>query len=136
VDRVAVTGRIRFMGGAAFRAKVGTVSVTWPFVTTMLDDWGVKVDIRPRLLRKLFVRVLADGAASPTVLWAADWASFESFEVARRSVVLRASSPTPGSCRLTMLGSQTLQQLKASAERHGVPVRPVRTTLRWYLGPR
>jgi hypothetical protein len=136
VDPVAVTGdgSVRIVGGAAFRGRIGTVSVNWPLAVAALDDWGVLVDIRPRFLKKLLALTLRDGGATSTAAWGAQWASIGSLEVARRSAVWRVSGARPGSCRFAVLRPRALQELRAYAERHEVPVRPVRTTLRWYLG--
>jgi hypothetical protein len=125
---------VRITGGAAFRGKIGTVSVTWPLAVAELDDWGVRVDIRPRFLKKLLRFALADTAAD-SAAWSAPWASIERLEVARRSTVLRAAGTVTGGCRFAVLGARAIDELKSSAERRGVPIQPVRTTLRWYLGP-
>jgi len=135
VDSVAVTGngRIRILGGAAFRAKIGTVSVTWPLASAVLDDWGVQVDIRARFLKKLLGPALTDGAAAAAV-WGAQWATIDSLEAARRSVVLRAPGTPASSCRFAVVRPRALEALIASAGQHEVPVRRVRTTLGWYFG--
>lgn len=133
MTRAADGSPIRIRGAGAFVARRGTVSVTWPLASAELDEWGVRVNIRPRWLKRLLASVLVQDVTDAAV-WGQQWASIASLEVGPRSVVFRASDSRSGSCRVAVLRGGVLQSVIVSAERHAVPVRRVATTLGWYLG--
>jgi hypothetical protein len=125
---------VRVTGAASFPGKIGAVSVSWPVATATADDAEVRIDIRPAPVKRFLSRFRdPDSAGDSDSLWAVRWDEIGSIDLARRSLVIRPKGRK--GCRFAVLRRRRLIPLLRRLEARGVPVRPVLTTIPWFLNP-
>ena len=117
------------VGAASFPGVIGTVSVSYPLAVLKVSAVGVSVDIRSRVLKRLFASFVRQDPSS--TWWRADWSDVTSVDFGRRSLVLRASGRR--GCRFATLTRRRLLPLVDELERRGVSVIRVTTTLGWFF---
>jgi hypothetical protein len=122
---------LRIVGGASFPGRVGTVSATWPLATLSFDETRIDVDLRSTILKRLlgwFVR--CDPSMS---WWSIAWEQVESVDFGRRSVILRLRGQR--GCRFVTMRRRRLVPFVDEVARRGISVKPVKTTVGWFLRP-
>ena len=121
---------VQIVGGASFRAVIGTVTVSWPLAIAETDTTGVKVDVRPRLLKWIVRRFLDQPSPKEDPLWEASWEKISAVDVGRRTVTFQIEDGQ--GCRFGAAPNK-LQPLLAALEARSLCLRRVRTTLGWYV---
>jgi hypothetical protein len=115
----------RIIGAAGFT----DLAASWPLAVLTISPFGVSVDLRFHLLKRL-VGQFTDREPS-SVWWIARWTDLEPVDSAGRSVILRATGQE--GCRFQTLTHRQLRPLMEELEQRNILVTPVTTTLRWFL---
>ena len=112
---------LRIVGGASFPGVVGALTVTWPLASLTTDSHDITVDLRSRILKRLFSKYT--GVDPSTRWWTSDWEDVSSVECAYNDLVLRNAHKHE--CRFVVLRESRIDLITRELGNHGVSVTKV-----------
>ena len=125
----------RTIGGTSIPATTGWMTASWPLAVLIADDEGLEVDVRPRRLKRLFIRFASPTPPMTGPLWRSTWTEIGSIDFGRRSIATRPTHPGKG-MRFATIRRSRLLPIVELAERHAVVVHRKRTTIPRYFSQR